>query len=511
LNIQLKEIEIRNFKGIKEKKINFEKVTNILGANETGKTTIFDAFTWLLFGKDSQNKTDFEIKPLDKDNNVLHGLESSVKGLFLVDGQELLLQRILKEKWTTPRGQAEAIFSGNETSYFLDEVPVKMKDFKDKINSLIQEETFRLVSDPSAFNTILGWKERRNIIFEMCGDVSDEEVIKSNKNLKELQSVIADRSLEDEKARIQSIKKNLKKDKEQIAPRIDEVHRGLPDISNIDFEALNKERTREKEKLNDITTVINRQFEIATKVDEINKKIREIERNRDYQFEQKRLELTREKDKEITNLKDSIYNFEIAIPKTEKLIEQSNNNVEVLKAERQNLLTAYQAQKGNIAETENMVFGIDLSNICPTCGQFLPEEDIASKEAEYCSNFEKERNYKLEKLEKEMKEIISSGSAIKEELEKEEKSISTLTLSLEQLKRDRDIFTEKLKVLEKEKSEILTSTVIEITVEGIQELEKEKETLIKELESLALANREEIESKINNLAYHKQYISFALP
>ncbi len=60
--IRLKQLKINNFKGIKALKLDFGTDGNntIYGANGSGKTTVFDSFTWLLFGKDSQGKSDFE-------------------------------------------------------------------------------------------------------------------------------------------------------------------------------------------------------------------------------------------------------------------------------------------------------------------------------------------------------------------------------------------------------------------------------------------------------------------
>ena len=119
MNIELKKLELLNFKGIKEKTIEFGRETNIFGRNETGKTTIFDSFTWLLFGKDSSNRSDFNIKTIDKNGEFIHGLEHQVIGVLDVDGKEVILRRLLKENWVKKRGFAEAVFSGNTTEYFI--------------------------------------------------------------------------------------------------------------------------------------------------------------------------------------------------------------------------------------------------------------------------------------------------------------------------------------------------------------------------------------------------------
>ncbi len=98
-SIFLEKLSLRNFKGIKELDIDFSNITNIYGDNATGKTSIFDAFTWLLFDKDSQDRSKFDVQPLDENNNVIHMLETEVEAVIQIDGVNVVLEkRLLKEK-----------------------------------------------------------------------------------------------------------------------------------------------------------------------------------------------------------------------------------------------------------------------------------------------------------------------------------------------------------------------------------------------------------------------------
>ncbi|MBC8062305.1 MAG: AAA family ATPase, partial [Clostridiaceae bacterium] len=118
--IKLKQLMLKNFKGIKNLTIDFEKVTNICGENKLGKTTIFDGFTWLLFDKDSKDRSKFEIQPLDDQNNVIHMLETEVEGIIEIDGKAMVLRKILKEKWVKKRGEVDSELKGTETLYCID-------------------------------------------------------------------------------------------------------------------------------------------------------------------------------------------------------------------------------------------------------------------------------------------------------------------------------------------------------------------------------------------------------
>ena len=186
MEIKILNLKLRNFKGVKELEINFDcKNTNIYGANATGKTTVFDAFKWLFFDKDSNDRKDFNIKTLDSDNNPIHFLEHEVEATLIIDGIDTTFKKVLQEKWVKKRGQTEQEFSGHETNYWIDEVPVKKKDYEEKINSLIPESLFKLITDPSYFNNQLKWTERRELLINISGaNISDDEILDSKEEFK---------------------------------------------------------------------------------------------------------------------------------------------------------------------------------------------------------------------------------------------------------------------------------------------------------------------------------------
>ncbi|EAH0703566.1 DUF2813 domain-containing protein, partial [Listeria monocytogenes] len=103
--IKLLKLQLENFKGIKELEIDFQDNISIYGANASGKTTILDAFTWLLFDKDSTNKKDFAIKTLDTSGNVIHKLNHVVTAQLNIDGEQIELSKKYMEKWTKSKGK----------------------------------------------------------------------------------------------------------------------------------------------------------------------------------------------------------------------------------------------------------------------------------------------------------------------------------------------------------------------------------------------------------------------
>lgn len=127
-NIRLAELHLSNFKGVKSFTLETGgESAKVYGDNATGKTTLFDAFMWLLFDKDSQNKKDFEIKTLSKDNKAVSGVDHEVSAVLLIDGKSVELKKVYSEKWTKKRGSAKQVFSGHTTDYYVNDVPVKKK------------------------------------------------------------------------------------------------------------------------------------------------------------------------------------------------------------------------------------------------------------------------------------------------------------------------------------------------------------------------------------------------
>lgn len=223
MKIQLQSLTLNNFKGIRKLKMNFADVSTVLGANGTGKTTLYDSFLWLLFDKDSTGRKDFEIKTLDENGNTKKDLEHSVEGTFDVDGIELILRKVYREKWTRKRGSTTDEFTGNETTYFWNDVPVKKDEFNSKIRDVFaDEDTFRLVTDLKYFNS-LNWQQRRQLLFSLIENVAFEPTDE------ELKKKLKGKTTDELKRELAASKKKLLLEIDQCPIRIDEINRSIPE------------------------------------------------------------------------------------------------------------------------------------------------------------------------------------------------------------------------------------------------------------------------------------------
>lgn len=241
MRITIKEMIVRNFKGIS----NFELVAkgnnlDVRGDNGTGKTSLYDAFLWCLFGKNSQDQSDtkFDWKPLDQDGNERHRLETFVNVEFDIDGVAKVFSRTITEKWTKKRGSIVDTFDGHTTAYHIDGLKVTQKDYKAEIEALGGESLFQMLTKVNYFAEVMKADDRRKILLEMAGDVSESDVIASNKELAKLPDILDGKSVEERTALVKQAMKQVNKDIKELPGRIDEAQRSLPDIEELDKQEL---------------------------------------------------------------------------------------------------------------------------------------------------------------------------------------------------------------------------------------------------------------------------------
>ncbi len=237
--MRLTSLTLRNFKGVKDFTLDTQGCDiSVFGENRTGKTTLFDAFSWLLFDKDSKNRKDFEVKTLTPSGEALHNLSHEVEAVLDMDGKTLTLRKAYAEKYTRKRGSAAQEFTGHTTDYYVNCVPVGKREYDDQIKAIANEDIFRLLTNPLYFNECMKWQDRRNLLLEICGNISDQDVIASDKALARLPEILRDYSQEQYKAIIKGKRKEINDELEKAPVRIDEATRSLADITDLIIEEL---------------------------------------------------------------------------------------------------------------------------------------------------------------------------------------------------------------------------------------------------------------------------------
>lgn len=410
--MKLTKLELLNFKGLKSFAININGDVVIRGDNATGKTTVFDSVCWLLFGKDSLDRADFEIKTLDG-GKPIHKVDHEVTGTFTLDkGGTVELKRVYREKYSSPRG-GEVTLTGHTTDYFVDGVPKKEKEYKEIVSSLVDESIFKLITNPLYFNETYSWQNRRKLLLEMCGDIDDISVINSRDDLRRLAELLEGRTVDDHRKVVAAKKTAINKELDMIPVRIDEAMRNKPEIAS------------DKEKLiRDIET-------LSAGIDEVEKqkaiiqngfsstekesKIRDIKRQLEVQsskvlsdYHKQKQRLRDEYEASLTKLKMVKVDRDRCADRRDELnkeIERESKRIATLQSE----FDTFNAQQFN-------------KESCPTCGQALPADKQAALEAEFNTN-------KSKKLE-EWKGLIESAVKLKANYEEQQEIMSSKIDSL---------------------------------------------------------------------------------
>lgn len=421
-NIRINRITYENFKGIKSFVLDLKsKDANVSAKNAIGKTTLFDGFYWLLFGKDSAENSKFDVKPFDENGNEILGKEPIVEAELVIDHKTVTLRRELKEVWSTVKGRLEKERKSDKTKYYIDGVPVKtQKEYQEFIASIVDENVFKLLTNPFAFNG-LHWADRRDILMSLVDDVSVDDVIKSNDELAGLKEILEGRSPEDQKAIVKSKMKEIKKDIDGLTVRFDEAERAIPDTAGLDGSFLNaqlKSKTTEYEKLQTEAAEIKNGGAIAKfqqQIDEIKHKINEGK----LQFSQSNqlavssfaddLEWTKSK---LRAANDNAEDYKYNIQRLEKHISNIKN-------EKANLLDQY--------HRENAVTFDEHRTTCAMCGQDLPEDQISSIK----NSFNKDKSEKVAK-------ILEDGKTKATEIQIAEKQLSDMKEELVSIEKEKE-------------------------------------------------------------------------
>lgn len=458
-NITLKAIKITNFKGVKKFATTFNQVTNIYGANAAGKTTVFDAFLWLFFGKNSESVSVFEVKRLDSDNKFIKDLVAEVSAVILVDGVEIEVRKELRQKWPKRRGDIEPVYQGDENVYFWNDVPCKESEFKTKVAAIVDERLFRLITDPFFFNS-LKWQDRRNTLIGMAGEITADEVLRSL-NVNPMQpgaysSLIAalnqQKTTDEYRKEISVKKKRIKDELELIPARIQEVQRSLPEER--DYSALRTLLNTSTSELEKVQAAMNGEVEKLAlenqkrlqaqrayneqvqarqaKRFDLEGKIRTIE----FEARQEAGKASGKKKSEIDSLEREYTDKKTDIDLYYKKVQQLRQQIAVKNEELEGLRRDYVS-----VDAEVLPVFDEEQFCCPSCGQLLPAGDIEEKKQAMTENFNAFKSKRLQAIQADAAAFKNDIAALQTRVENGDKylydseaALSEIALKIEKLK-----------------------------------------------------------------------------
>ena len=547
MQIKLKSLHIENFKGIKSLDVSFGSKTKIKGQNAAGKTTIFDSFTWLLFNKNSAGDEKFNLRPLDSDGNPIHNVEIKVVATLEVDGKDVELAKIQKEKWVKKRGSDTSELQGNVNSFEIDGYPKSEKDYKEYISSLVNEDLFKMLTNPQYFSN-MKWKDQRDILMKFVSDVSDVELAKElyqeNAYADELISELEKApSTDDIQKKFSKALSEWKKKQAEIPVRIDELSKSLVQIDVAEQELAKADLERRiaeiDAKIKDAGSAVS---DLQSEEMKLQFDMSGIMQTMNRELSNKRSDI----DAALLGCRDELNHFKATIPLMERQIADNKSAIESAEKKRSELGAEYNAEKAKTFDETPYLFHEEEwqfdenSTICKSCGQVLPADRIEQIKADFevrkakakadseshlddmRVSFAKKRKEALEDIKAkgfEQKHIIEDLTAKNEQLQAEIESLkkqeqdaiakqNELSKQLEELPKEADYSQNAEYVKLKARHDEVHAEIAKADSLGHDELmfqfEEEKKELIAELDSvkaeIAKASKNiEIEERIGEL------------
>lgn len=458
MRIILKSLHIENFKGIKSLEVNFSNKTSIKGQNAAGKTTIFDAFTWLLFNKNSAGEEKFNVRPLDKDGKKIDNVEIKVVGVLDVEGKEVMLSKVQKQNWVKKRGTDTVTLQGNPNSYEIDGYPKSEADFKAYVSELSQsEDMFKLLTNPQYFSS-LKWKEQRDILIKLIAEVSDMELAQTDSQYAPLLSELEKApSTDDIRAKFSKALTEWKKKQAEIPVRIDEAEKSKVDVDTAEQELLKTDLERQikeielqmKSSSKVIDDLEQQKFELQFEINDCKRKANES-------LIKERRSLDDRKDEATIKFND----LHKQITKLESEIVEKKKRIPTLESEKAELGKQYMSEKEKTFDESSYLFDEskwkfdESTTVCSLCGQRLPEDKIEQLKTDFEEKKAKAKEDAAERLKTiresfnnqkvaELNRIASLGTDKKSEIEIMKSDIEDAEKKLPEL---REQETEQMKI-----------------------------------------------------------------
>lgn len=420
MDIRIISLKIQNFKGIQDRTFEFGGANaNIVGENGLGKSTIFDAFTWLLFGKDHRNtvQNKFEIVPIDPaTGEQVHHLETLVEAELSTDGIKTVLRRVWRETWSRPKKETESRLTGHESLFFINGVNVDtLENYSKYIGEILDEKIFRLITDPLFFiGDTTDKKSRREALLTLVGDSIDKAAIREK-----YADIIAKMNGEDVsefRRRIAADKRQTKKDLAECDPKISAYTDSLPVPE--DYDALAKE-------IEDLAASADAELAAVTEqIKSIDEQVADIRKadnaavaavsGKRKQVSDLRLAARKLIDDATNGVQTANYDRTLKVDAAARKVEQLKRKISDGELTLGNIETTIAANRDEQTQIESRVAGIkkDIAavktraftftgdTVCPACGQPLPAENIEQARAASLEHFTADNQREIDNLKK---------------------------------------------------------------------------------------------------------------
>ena len=422
MDVRLVTMRLENFKGISALEIDMGgHDTAVYGANATGKTTLFDAFTWCLFGKDSSDRSDFWVKPHDASGDEIHNLETVVELGMTVDGRDVVFRHSVSENWVKQNGQTDRVYSGNTHKYWVNGVGKTAGEYTKEVGQIVNPDVFRLITNPMAFNAVK-WEKRREFLLKLSS-VDVDAIMLERPQYERLRELMTGHGTD-----IYGVKKVIQ-EKRRI---------GNDELNQIPVRISEQTNTRNALGTCDVAAAKARMAEIAEEIAKIDEAMRDgsgaaeelkaktvalTKAQAALQSAMREIESARNNARmaassELASARAKVSASEVYLKDAEARLSDDQAEVARLEQDLQAARDEWRKVDGELPPEHST------ETVCPTCGQPLPADQIEAAERQFMVGFEKDKERRLEAINRNGQAVTSRLKALKERIEQTEKSIA---------------------------------------------------------------------------------------
>lgn len=441
MRMTIERMHLENFKGARDVTIDFGHMTSISGDNGTGKTTIPDAFCWVLWNKDSHGHApgtpDFHEKPLDAEGNEIHNLDTTVELFCRLDGEPFNLRRTQRESWVKKKGRAEATYQGNVNAYWINDVEVKLSEFKERIEQIAPETVFRLIGRLGAFNA-MDWKKRREQLLAMVDADADKRLLEQEE-YQTLKEECRKRGIQiDDLRKVLADQRKRANDELNALPiRIDEARKALPAFKDYEVDQARYVVEDNRKQIAKIDGYIARERAKAAKeshagtIAALEQELRACKAAVEAEHNGKRTQLRND----VANADMEYKAIAGRIDRHMTTLADLSSQLRTQQERRDMLFLEYSRRR-----EERFEWSED-DSLCPVCGQMMPADMVASHRDKALREFKEKQAVDLAR-------INSDGQSCKALMEQLQDDVEAAEKEINELQKQFDEHSEEYQLLE---------------------------------------------------------------
>ena len=417
--VRIKRLSIENWRA-QNRVIEFSDITEIRGRNESGKSTVLNAFLWLMTGYDEEDRLNYQLFNNTVEQTYENAVPASVEAVLEVNGNEYTFKKTAKQGWIRPRGKSEYERKGaDDYSFFADGIEVSATQYKSQIESLLAPiDKLKIMLNLRYFMT-LDWKDMRKQLEAMVGEIESSDFKGDYSTiLQDLVKYTPDELKSLYKAKMKPMKASI----DSLPVTIETMQTNLPDLTEV--EEARKAIDEAKQQIADIDEKIVGAGDFAKPyIDKRNEELAEISKLQEEYNKAKSVYLSNFNE-EVEKIKKEIrdvdsYNADVEKANKKAESDKENANKEL---ERMNdLLSGLQKRHEELTEqNKECKARVFTGEKCAYCGQELPEDKLEEARKRFNEQKEKDHVY-----------IVSQGKSNKEYLERTLKCIENLKSEIE--------------------------------------------------------------------------------